>query len=148
MSNTVSNFKRELGISLEMLQWEMALSHVTGKPHGFPRVAVGFLSNDWELWEPLLWPQGCPLSIRVARGSCGLLSSKYRTNGPHLGLCPETPCSSPVATGISWLHSRFTQEVRPRLGLKQRTPLSSRVATAISWSRSSGLNVVKPPVEF
>ena len=48
-----------------------------------------------------MWPQGCPVSIRVARGSCGLLSSQYRANRPHLGLSPETPCSSLVATGIS-----------------------------------------------
>ena len=48
-----------------------------------------------------MWPQGCPVSIRVARGSCGLLSSQYRANRPHLGLCPETPCSSLVVTGIS-----------------------------------------------
>ena len=26
--------------------------------------------------------------------------SHCRANRPHLGLCPETPCSSPVATGI------------------------------------------------
>ena len=38
--------------------------------------------------------------------------------------------------------------VRPRLEGKQRTPLSSRVATCISWSPLSGLQGVKPPVEF
>ena len=101
MSNTVSNFKREGGISLQMLQWERASSHVTGEPHGFPRIAVGFLNNDWKLQEPLMWPQGCPVSVRVARASCGLLSSQYSANRPHLGLGPETPCSSLVATRIS-----------------------------------------------
>ena len=55
-------------------------------------------------------PQGSPISIRVARGSWGLLSHHCRANRPHLGLCPETPCSSPVATGISGLHSSFTRE--------------------------------------
>ena len=89
-----------------------------------------------------------PIPIRVVRGSWGLLSNHCRENRPHLGLCPETPCSSPVATGISVLHSRFTWRVRPRLELKQTTPLSSRVATGISWSPLSGINRVKPPVEF
>ena len=48
-----------------------------------------------------MWPQGCPVSVRVARASCGLLSSQYSANRPHLGLGPETPCSSLVATRIS-----------------------------------------------
>ena len=38
--------------------------------------------------------------------------------------------------------------VRRHLEGKQRTSLSSRVATGISWSPLSGLNGVKPPVEF
>ena len=74
---------------------------MTGEPRCFPQVVAGFLNYDGELREPLLWPHGCPVSIRVARGSCGLLSSQYRANRPHLGLCPETPCSSLVVTGIS-----------------------------------------------
>ena len=48
-----------------------------------------------------MWPQGCPVSVRVARASCGLLSNQYSANRPHLGLGPETPCSSLVATRIS-----------------------------------------------
>ena len=77
-----------------------------------------------------------------------LLSCKCRANRPHLGLCPETTCSSPVATGISGLHSKFTQGVRPRLEWQQSTPLSSQVAMGISWSPLRGLKGVKPPVEF
>ena len=46
-------------------------------------------------------PQVSPISIRVGRGSWEFLSSHCRANRPHLGLCPETPCSSSVATGIS-----------------------------------------------
>ena len=77
-----------------------------------------------------------------------MLSIHCRANRPHLGLCPENPCSSPMATGISGLHLSFTRGVRPCLEWKQRTPLSSRVATGISWSPLSGLKGVKPPVEF
>ena len=97
---------------------------------------------------PLVLAQGSQVPIRVVRESWGLLSSHCRANRPHRGLCPETTCSSPVATGISVLHSRFTWGVRPRLKWKQRTLLSSRVATDISWSPLSGLKGVKPPVEF
>ena len=119
-----------------------------GEPRRFSRVATGFSSYDRELPEPQVWPQGCLVSIRVASERRGLLSSHCRENRPHLGLCPETPCSSPVATGISGLHSRFTQGVRPRLESKQRTPLFSPVVMGISWSPLSGLKGVKPPVEF
>ena len=97
---------------------------------------------------PLVFAQGSLISIRVARESWGLLSSHCRANGPHLGLCPETPCSSPVITGSSGLNSRFTCGVSPRLEFRQRTPLSSRVVTGISWSPLSVLNGVKPPVEL
>ena len=115
----------------------------TGEPRGFSRVVAGFSSYYVEIREPLELPQVSPISIRGARRSWGLLSSYCSENRPHLGLCPETPCSFPVATGISSWPS-FTQGVRPCLEWKQRTLLSSRDATGISWSQLSGL---KPPVE-
>ena len=105
---------------------------MTGEPRGFSRVVAGFSCSS-------LLAQGSPISIRVAWGSWGLLSSHCRANRPHLGLCSETPCPSPMVTGISWFHSRFTQGVKPHLEWKQRTPLSSRVATGNSWSPLSGL---------
>ena len=117
---------------------------MTGEPLGFSRVAAEYSTSNRELREHVVLPQGSPISIRVARGSWGLLSSRCRAKIPHLGFCPKTPCSSPVATGISGLHSRFTQGVRPRLELKQRTPLSSRVVPGISWRPLSGLKGVKP----
>ena len=45
--------------------------HLTmrGEPRGFSRVAVRFSSYDGQLREPLMFPQGSPISIRVARGS-------------------------------------------------------------------------------
>ena len=120
---------------------------MTGEPRGFSRVAAGFSSYDRELRDPLVLAQGSPIFIWIVRGSWGLLSSHCRANRPHLDLCPETPCSSPVATGISVLHSRFTQGVRPHLEWKQRSRLSSLVVTDISWSLLSGLKGVKPAVE-
>ena len=98
---------------------------MTGEPHGFSLVSLGILSYDGGLRKPLVLTQESAISIRVARGSWGFLSSHCRANRPHLGLCPETSCSSPVARGISGLQSRFTWEVRPHFKLKQRTPFSS-----------------------
>ena len=92
---------------------------MTGQPRGFSPVAAAFSSYEGEHREPLMVPQGSLISIQVARGSWGLLSSHCRANRPHLGLYPETPCSSPLETGITGLHSRFTWGVRPRLELKQ-----------------------------
>ena len=57
---------------------------MTGEPHGFSRVAVGFSSYDGELREPLLLPQGSPISIRVARGNWGFLSSETGMSGIFL----------------------------------------------------------------
>ena len=134
VSSTISNFKRESGISLQTLQREEASSHDDGGTSWFSQVVAVFSSYDRELREPLMLPQGCPISIRVARGSWGLLSSHCTANKPHLGFCLENPCSSPMATGISVLHSRFTRGVRPRLEWKQRILLSFPIAMGVSWS--------------
>ena len=101
-----------------------------------------------DLKVPLVFPQGSQVSFRVVMVTSGFLTSHFRGNRPHLDFCPETPCSSPVATRISGLHSRFTWGVRPHLKLKQSTLLSSPVATGICWSSLSGLKGVKPPMEF
>ena len=148
VSSTVMNFKREYGISLRRCIGKVPFQAMTGEPRGFSRVAAGSSSYDGKLREPLVLAQGSPISIWVARGSWGLLSNQCRANRPHLGLCPETPCFSPMVTGISGLHSSLTRGVRPRLEWKKRNPLSSRVATAISWSTLTGIKGVKPPVEF
>ena len=42
---------------------------MTGEPRGFSRVAAGFSSYVGELREPLVLPQGSPISIRGAQGS-------------------------------------------------------------------------------
>ena len=125
MSSTVSKFKMEQGISLETLQWERAM---TRESRVFSRIAVGLSTYHGELREPLVLLQASPISIQGARESWGWLLSHCRANRPHLGLCRDTPCSSPVVTEISG----FTQGVRPSLELKQRIPLSSLVAKSIS----------------
>ena len=134
MSSTVSNFNRERRIPLERLQRERASSHDDGGTSWF------FSSCD----RILDLRQGTQDASRVGpgksnlhsscNGSWGLFSCHCRANRPHLGFCPENPCSFPIATGISVLHSRFTRGVRPRLEWKQRILLSSPVATGISCS--------------
>ena len=69
---------------------------------------VGFLSsNDGELREPLVWPQGRSISIRVVRGSTALLSSRGRGIGPQAALKGEYRGLSGVAAG----NSGFPQHV-------------------------------------
>jgi len=111
-SSLHSSCKGERGFALDSLQGNPASRCTEG---GILRSFSNYGRKPWvsstcngDLREPLVLPQGSPISIRVVRGSWGLLSHDCRANRPHLGFCPETPCSSPVATGISGLHSSFT----------------------------------------
>ena len=152
VSSTNSNFKRVLLISLETPQWERASSRFEGESRGFPRGfagSLGFLSGcDVDPTVPLLLPQGSQVSFHVVMGTSGFLAIHCMGSRPQIELCPETPCFSPVGTGISGLRSRFAWRVRRCLELKEGTLLSSRVATGISWSPLSGLKGVKPPMKF
>ena len=61
---------------------------------------VGFLSSyDGELREPLMWPQGSPVSIRVLGGSTALLLSHGRGTGPQDLLIRESRGLSRVVAG-------------------------------------------------
>ena len=61
---------------------------------------MGFLSSyDRELRDPLVWPQGSPVSIRVARWSAALLSSHGRIIRSQDALKGESRCLFQVATG-------------------------------------------------
>ena len=63
---------------------------------------MGFLSsNNGELREPLVWPQGCSVSIRVGRGSTALLPSHGRVIRPQDALKGEYRVLSVVAAGNS-----------------------------------------------
>ena len=148
MSSTISNFKRERGISLETLQRETASSHDEGGTLWFFSSCGRILKLRWGTQGASRVGPGKSNLNSSCEGAWGLLLCHCRANRPPLGFRPESLCSSPVATGMSGLHSRFTQGVRPRLKWKQRTPVSSRVATGISWTPLSGLKGVKPPVEF
>ena len=72
--------RREGGVSLETLQWTRASAPVEGE-------VCWFLSSyDGDLSEPLVGPQGGPVSTRVGRGPPGFLCSGFQCQGPHLDL--------------------------------------------------------------
>ena len=60
----------------------------SGESPAFSRVVagnVGFLPTyDGDLRDMLLLPQESPVSMRVARGLLGFLSSRFWVLGPHL----------------------------------------------------------------
>ena len=80
-----------------------ASSRDEGESRGFILAAVqrlGFLSSYVrELRKPLMWPQGSPVSIRLARGSAALFSSHGRGIGPQDALKGETRDRSRVVAG-------------------------------------------------
>ena len=60
--------------------------------------SVGFLTRyDRELREPLVWRQGCQVSMRVVRGSESLLSSHGRGIGPQDALKKDSRVLSRAA---------------------------------------------------
>ena len=61
---------------------------------------MGFSSSyDGELREPLMWPQGSAVSIRVERGNEAFASSQGRVIGPQDTLKGEFQGLSRVASG-------------------------------------------------
>ena len=102
VSRTLSRLKGKVGCLLR--------SHIVKVPHlvlrvqspSFSRVAagkLGFLSSyNGEFWDPLMWPQESPVSMRVGRGLLRFLSNRSQVLGPYLELSPEPQVSSPVLT--------------------------------------------------
>ena len=100
-----------------------------GESSGVSRVSAGFLSSyDGDLRDPLVGPQGGPVSPRVTRGLLRFVCSRCRGRGPHLELRPETPGSSPGPTWISGFLCSVHRGVRAssRVEPCKSTLLSSR----------------------
>ena len=99
--------KREGVISLEMPQWKRASSRLEGRTFWFFLSCGRFLLHyDGDFRDPFVWPQERPVSMRVARGHLGFLSSLCRVLSPLLETRPEPEVSSPVLTwilGFLWI---------------------------------------------
>ena len=107
-----------------------------GESPGFSRVVAANTASlsyyNGNITDPLVGAQECPVSMRVARGLSGFLSSWCRDLGPHLELWPEPQCSSPVLLWILGFLWSFNRGVRPRLMWRHASPLSSRGVKGVS----------------
>ena len=99
-----------------------------GESPGFSRVAaanLGFLSMyDGKLSDPHMWPQECPVSMRVVSVLSEFLCSRWRGRGPHLKLRLEPQGSSSMLTWISVFLWSFQRGVSPRLVWRHASQLS------------------------
>ena len=78
-----------------------------------------------------MWPQESPVSLRVARGFSGFLSSRYQVLGPHLELRPQPQGSYKLLTWISRFLWSFHRGVRPHLQWRLASLLSSPAVTVV-----------------
>ena len=114
----------------------------------FSQVAVGFSSYDRDFWLPLVLAQGSPIFHSSCEGELEVALESLQGKRDFIQACVQYLM---FLSRDDWdLGVAFQTHlgVRRLLEGKQRTSLSSRVATGISWSPLSGLNGVKPPVEF
>ena len=112
-----------------------------GESPGFSRVAaanLGFLSMyDGKLSDPHMWPQECPVSMRVVSVLSEFLCSRWRGRGPHLKLRLEPQGSSSMLTWISVFLWSFNRGVKPLFMWRHSSPLSSRAVKVASCFLSS-----------
>ena len=94
-------------------------------------------------------PQESPVSMRVARGLSGFLSSPCQVLDPPLELWQEPKCSPPTLTWILGFLLKFNSKVRPRLMWRHASPLSSQALKVVSgflwsWHRDLWLSLEVP----
>ena len=129
VSRTHSRPKREGGISLDTQEWKWSSSRVEGIFSWFfsscgRKLRVPF-EYDGDLSEPLVWPQNSSVSMRVARGFSGYLSSRCCGRGPHVEFRPEPQDSSPVLKWILGFLWSFHSGLRPHLLWRHASQLFS-----------------------
>ena len=89
-------------------------------------------SYNGDLMDPLLWPQGRPVSMPVARGLLGFLSSRCWGLRSHADSRPESQDSSSVLTWILGYFWSLHRRVRPCLEWRHPRAISSRAVAAMS----------------
>ena len=132
-------FKREGVICLETPQRKRALSRLEGRTSWiFSTCSRSLSSYDGDFRDPLLWPQERAVSLQVARGRSGFLSSWCRGLRPHVG--------------SSLGNCGFLSSANMYLGLLPESPQdsqsSSRVGTCTSFFLLNCSSSVKIPVVF
>ena len=114
-------------------QQKMASSGLQGRTSWFFSSCGRSLSScDGDLRDALTWPQERPVSIRVARGPTGFLSSQCRDLGTRLELQPDLEVSSPVLTWILGFLWSLPRRVRALLNWRHAHPFSSQAVAAVS----------------
>ena len=92
---------------------------------------------DWDLRDPLWWPQERPVPMRVARGPLRIPLPSMPGQRSCVESVPEPEDSSPMLTWILRYFWSLPSEVSPRLEWGHARALSSRAA-AVSRFPSRG----------
>ena len=93
---------------------------------------------DWDLRDPLWWPQDRSVPMRVARVLSGFLSRRFQGLRSCVEPVPEPEDSSPVLTWILGYFWSLPRGVSPRHKWGHARALSSRAVVAVSRFPSSG----------
>ena len=124
-------------ICLETPQWKRASSPLEGRTSWiFSSWGGTFSSYDGDLWDPPLWPEERPVSMRLASGLLGFLCSRCRGLRPRVESMTEPEDSSPVLTWILGYFWRLHRGVSPRVPVGTYTS-----ALLTSWSSRGRLPV-------
>ena len=97
-----------------------------------------FSTYDWDLRDPLWWPQERPVPMQLHGGLSGFLSRRCRGLRPCVESVPEPEDSSPVLTWILGYFWSLPRGVSPPLEWGHARALSSRVVAALSRFHSRG----------
>ena len=89
---------------------------------------------DWDLSDPLWWPQERPVPMQLLGGLSGVLSRRCRALGPCVESVPESEVSCAVLTWILGYSWRLPRGVSPRLEWGHAPALSSLAVAAVSCS--------------
>ena len=93
---------------------------------------------DWDIRDPLWWPQERPVPMQVARGPLGFPLPSMPGLRPCVESVPEPEHSSLVLTSILGNFWSFPRGVSPRLEWGHARVLSSRAVAALSRFPSRG----------
>ena len=87
---------------------------------------------DWDLRDPLWWPQERPVPMQLLGGLSGFLSRRSRGLRPCVESVPEPEYSSPVLTWILGYFWSLPSRVSPPLEWGHARALSFRAVSAVS----------------